>query len=65
MELATVTLYTAGRNEVVAVLLPPFKDPPDVIWWGARFFVWREDEKEYREGFVYHVPPELVAAGRT
>lgn len=63
-----VKLFTADGGFVADVKIPPFlpgKDP-DVIMWGQRFFKRHSEVRspdgdylDYRECFVYAVPPEL------
>jgi hypothetical protein len=49
-----VTLYTRDGREVVRVTVPPFELPPEVILWGARYFVRRGDGLYY-EGMCWPI----------
>ena len=46
-------LYTADGQLVQQVTTHGWKTRPDVIAWGARTFVWREEHGQYREGFQH------------
>lgn len=51
-----VELYDRSGMYVAAVLVPPFKTPPDAIVWGTRTFFWSKEREQWREGFTYCVP---------
>lgn len=52
-----VKLSTDDGRHVHAILMPPFKDLPDVVLWGSRsFLLWDSEGPEYRECFAYTVP---------
>jgi hypothetical protein len=48
-------LLTRTGEYVVTVTVPPFTPPAEVIAWGSRLFVRRENG-EYREGIAWVVP---------
>ncbi len=52
-----VNLYTRNGDFVAVVEVPTFEPPTDVVVWGERFFILR-DEK-YFEGLAYYVPVPL------
>lgn len=49
-----ITLYTRDGREVTTVHVPVFNPPMEIINWGARFFVRREDGRYY-EGMLWPV----------
>ena len=49
-----VTLYTRDGREVTQVTMPPFLYPPEVILWGERYFV-RRDDGRYYEGMCWPI----------
>ena len=56
MSMDAVILYTCDGREVTTIGMPPFQLPPEVIGWGERVFVRREDGRYY-EGFIWICPP--------
>lgn len=51
-------LYTNQGQLVTTIELPPFPTQPPAILWGDRFFLWQAGPSQYREDFLYAVPPE-------
>lgn len=49
-----VPLYTSDGRHVENVRILPYKHMPEVILWGERVFVMRDDKKYY-EGFCHVV----------
>jgi len=58
----TVTsLYTSDGRHVGDVLTPPFASPPQLLVWGERFFIRRDDGRYYEAlGSWWIVGPDLV-----
>lgn len=50
-----VDLFVKTGEYVTTVKMPPFKTMPDAILWGERFFIRRDDDGKYYEGFVHCV----------
>ena len=50
----TITLYTRDGREVTQVQIPHFALPVEILLWGERFFVRRDDGKYY-EGVCWLV----------
>ncbi len=50
-----VTLYTRDGQPVVEVDIPPFQTMPEILIWGARFFVWNGER--YVEGLAWWCEP--------
>ena len=44
-----VKLYTHDGKFVVELNNMPWKAPPEILVWGQRFFVWKEEPQQYRE----------------
>lgn len=53
----TVKLYTSDGHFVTEESFLPYVKLPEVVVWGQRFFVWREDHQQYREAFAHWIPP--------
>jgi hypothetical protein len=51
-----VRLYTKDGHFVHKGMIPPFNEPPDVIFWGSRHFKFSEESGNawfYKECFGY------------
>jgi hypothetical protein len=62
--LMRVELFTRDGGFVVAGVLPPFGEPPEVLFWGARVFRHDHDGR-YVEAFAFALLPQHeTTAGR-
>lgn len=46
-------LYTKLGGFVTVVDVPPFNPKPEILQWGARFFVYDAKQDKYIEGMLY------------
>ena len=58
-----VKLFAKGGGFVANVTIPPFNEPPDILLWGTRCFVYddaatkdAEPPLHYTEAFYYAIP---------
>ena len=54
----SVRLVNRDNQFVEEVVIPRFNPPADVVLWGSRFFIYRDDEngqRTYREGMLWPV----------
>jgi len=51
-----VELFTRDGGFVAKETIPPFTEPPDLLIWGLRFFLRREEGKYY-ESFTWAIVP--------
>jgi len=52
-----VRLYTSDGHFVTDAPFLPYKTAPEAVLWGSRFFVWREEYRQYREASVHYCVP--------
>lgn len=64
-----VELLDKDENVVLEPTIPPYDEPPGMIMWGSRIFIYvatidrhpnlnREVVHVYRETFMHHIPNE-------